>query len=150
MFRSSRPQSDFTDAGCFLGIHVRNLSKSVTVNDEVQEYSPGNCREELLQQCRVQRGRQTCVVIDNPLHAANVGCILRQARRFFWMEFNISSINEVKNGLMRNLAMNNKQMICQMNMYMWWLNWPAACHILTLLPTSWLACAYHISIISIL
>lgn len=36
--------------------------------------------EELLKQCRAQHGgTQTCVLIDGPLHAANVGCIMRQA-----------------------------------------------------------------------
>ena len=37
--------------------------------------------EELLKQCRAQHGgTQTCVLIDGPLHAANVGCIMLQAR----------------------------------------------------------------------
>ncbi|CAK9005863.1 ATP synthase subunit delta, partial [Durusdinium trenchii] len=35
--------------------------------------------EELLQQCRTNDGTQTCVLLDEPLHAANVGSILRQA-----------------------------------------------------------------------
>eukprot|EP00913_Durusdinium_trenchii_P032385 g30322.t1 len=33
----------------------------------------------LLQQCRTNDGTQTCVLLDEPLHAANVGSILRQA-----------------------------------------------------------------------
>ena len=175
-------QCDFTDAGSFFGIRVKSVESCRNqLNDEVQipEHSPGNNREELLQQCRVQRGRQTCVVIDSPLHAANVGCILRQARRFesfwdnwfacfpaeihwhrhfFWTEFNISTINEVENELMRNLAMNNKQMICQMNKLVCvylilfvgykltsslsYFTFASNCH--RHVAISWLACAYHI------